>query len=648
MRTSSACFACAPRACVALLVAFIVGFAVRGAGEQLRNLIDADSALARAGAPITARISAPFAPARAAPAFAIRNRVAAGSTAFVEGGQRAAKRVGGAARTTRICAFGEAGNPKAAPRAKTCDTLCAVPNCPPPAQKPAGHAVAHRQRCALRTDACCSFACVDDFAATEYVAARDAPLSAHSCFGENGHVDDALGAAGGFLKRTCRYWNVCYLPRYAPGDAMTADQPHWGSGRGSLVYVAESTEEAEALRASDALSVGLAPLNAHKTVKPSGWASKLTPVPLTRAAFAAALSASRAAGARAEAPRVRRGDGAVADAAALLPFAKSLHVLYSSYNAENFGHFLTDELLPAFSALEAFGAATRDVQLLRAPLSAKHQLTFSCEWQRREWGEVQWEKCLQRYAELTLLLSDRPVREFEAYVAEVAAARGGGGGGGDVLCFDELVAGFGMLADHCDDATTHGRFLVRDLCNRGRAPQLFRFRQWMIDALDITPPPTRDTVLRRVLVWDRAPEDYKPERKIFGLEALCAEIEALYAAGPQHVACERFVQWTGVPIATQVSGRACSRRNELRAPLRAADALSPPLPASFAQSHSHLSSPCLSLPRVPPAVHRSSARRATPSLLCETGQLPLRASKSPAWACPGSLGCVGACGACGA
>ena len=30
----------------------------------------------------------------------------------------------------------------------------------------------------------------------------------------------------------------------------------------------------------------------------------------------------------------------------------NLHVVYGSYNAENFGHFLTDELLPGFSAME--------------------------------------------------------------------------------------------------------------------------------------------------------------------------------------------------------------------------------------------------------------------------------------------------------
>merc|ERR1740115_669107 len=41
------------------------------------------------------------------------------------------------------------------------------------------------------------------------------------------------------------------------------------------------------------------------------------------------------------------------------------HVYYISYNAENFGHFLSDELYPIYSILSAFGELQTNVQLIR-------------------------------------------------------------------------------------------------------------------------------------------------------------------------------------------------------------------------------------------------------------------------------------------
>jgi hypothetical protein len=47
------------------------------------------------------------------------------------------------------------------------------------------------------------------------------------------------------------------------------------------------------------------------------------------------------------------------------PYVSNIHVLYISYNAENFGHFLSDELFPAYSMLEAFGELDYNVQMVR-------------------------------------------------------------------------------------------------------------------------------------------------------------------------------------------------------------------------------------------------------------------------------------------
>lgn len=85
----------------------------------------------------------------------------------------------------------------------------------------------------------------------------------------------------------------------------------------------------------------------------------------------------------------------------------NVHTIYESYNAENFGHFLTDELYPAFSALSSFDRVEPDVQLLRRPTKTKWR--YSCDWQVANWGEGQGKKCDLNYEMLTPLMSTNPV-----------------------------------------------------------------------------------------------------------------------------------------------------------------------------------------------------------------------------------------------
>jgi len=59
---------------------------------------------------------------------------------------------------------------------------------------------------------------------------------------------------------------------------------------------------------------------------------------------------------------------------------------YVSYNSENFGHFISDELFPIFALLDGFDAYKGDdVQFIRLPMA---DYLYSCDWQIREWGEV--------------------------------------------------------------------------------------------------------------------------------------------------------------------------------------------------------------------------------------------------------------------
>jgi hypothetical protein len=100
---------------------------------------------------------------------------------------------------------------------------------------------------------------------------------------------------------------------------------------------------------------------------------------------------------------------------------------------------------------------------------------------------------------------------------------------GALLRFRVAVSGFGMLADHCDDPTTHGRRIgsatsfVHHNCNRGRQLQLVNFRKWTMHMLGLDP--NARPRKQRVLIWDRAASDYKPNRKVRGLPELKKRIE---------------------------------------------------------------------------------------------------------------------------
>ena len=235
--------------------------------------------------------------------------------------------------------------------------------------------------------------------------------------------------------------------------------PHWGSGRGALVYIAASEMEAALLRRTQELDVSLSPLmspamfanaqalraRSNKTGRPS---TRLSPITITRAQFNAALAARSNDASSSVSPRVR--------------MVSNVHVLYTSYNAENFGHVLSDELLPAYAAMEAFGALDYNVQLLRAPTLP--MVRFSCDWQKLNWGTVQAKKCARRYKDLVGALSANGVAELGAYNDRVL------GGGNAPICFDNLIAGEGYLSDHCDDYTKHGT-TTGAVLHRGRPTQ---------------------------------------------------------------------------------------------------------------------------------------------------------------------------------
>lgn len=89
-----------------------------------------------------------------------------------------------------------------------------------------------------------------------------------------------------------------------------------------------------------------------------------------------------------------------------LPQRKGIHILYESYNAGNFGHFIGDEMLPLYHAAHNFGfeEMLNDIQILRwidKTSNTTSPLRYSCESE----GYKNIEKCKGFYDMLSPLLS---------------------------------------------------------------------------------------------------------------------------------------------------------------------------------------------------------------------------------------------------
>eukprot|EP00466_Bigelowiella_natans_P020596 jgi/Bigna1/73543/fgenesh1_pg.24_\ len=210
---------------------------------------------------------------------------------------------------------------------------------------------------------------------------------------------------------------------------------------------------------------------------------------------------------------------------------------YVSYNAENFGHFLSDELFPAYSMLEAFDELDYNVQMIRHEL--KEPLQWSCDYQLKNWGPVQGKKCMFRYKQLSHLFTANEVITVKNYTRDM------GGRNHHPICFRKVAAGMGMLADHCEDGIGHGRKSnTRHDCNQGRQATLYNFRRYVMHNIGI-----RDVLPKknRVIIWDRDVKDYKAERKIFGLSKLKKRIEESL-----NIEVMLFVTWHGKPIKYQI------------------------------------------------------------------------------------------------
>ena len=147
---------------------------------------------------------------------------------------------------------------------------------------------------------------------------------------------------------------------------------------------------------------------------------------------------------------------------ALLPQRTGVHIMYESYNAENFGHFIGDELLPLYQAADLFGFANHlnDIQVVRWIDNNPNNKACGTVDDRR--------RCDRLYNTMFPLLSRRPLQHLTA--------------NNESFCVSDLIVGIGMLSDHCEDRTFHGRLPDGDpRCNYGSAQTFWRFREHLFN-----------------------------------------------------------------------------------------------------------------------------------------------------------------------
>ena len=151
-------------------------------------------------------------------------------------------------------------------------------------------------------------------------------------------------------------------------------------------------------------------------------------------------------------------------------------VLFYEYNAENFGHVLTDVLLPIYVALQGFGLENyRDITLFR--YSIIDAIGWSCDYHRRileakggisgRYGNVG-KHCDRFYKMIPEFMPDkkRPLQVLNGTTVEPT-------------CFQNLVVGMPMYSDDCDVGFERETD-VWSLCNHARQGQFWQFRNYLL------------------------------------------------------------------------------------------------------------------------------------------------------------------------
>eukprot|EP00035_Acanthoeca_spectabilis_P012868 m.233773 g.233773 ORF g.233773 m.233773 type:complete len:538 (+) comp15742_c0_seq2:428-2041(+) len=213
--------------------------------------------------------------------------------------------------------------------------------------------------------------------------------------------------------------------------------------------------------------------------------------------------------------------------------------IYYEFNGQNFGHMLTDILMPAYGAMAGFDKLDYDVQLVRFQIT--HDIPYSCDFQRNPgygtpgWkpGAITSEKndklCKLFYRMLVPSISSRPVLVLGDLFNKTQTP----------VCFDDLLVGSPALSDECTEKK-HGRNLSQvSHCNTGRMEQFWAFRCYTKANLGVEDvPPTK----HHVVVWKRSDK----KRALNNLDEACDLIRETLNVKVT------VIDWATIPIADQL------------------------------------------------------------------------------------------------
>lgn len=169
-------------------------------------------------------------------------------------------------------------------------------------------------------------------------------------------------------------------------------------------------------------------------------------------------------------------------------YEKQAHFYLHEYNAENFGHFVSDLLLPIYSALEAWDELDYDVQVVR--FQPDDPIGHSCDFQRMP------KLCVHFYEMMSPMISKHPFKLMKNILTDSNKA----------ICYDKLFAGASLLTDDCFDGNGGRGKKEGDPgypnteCMSGRQRQLWNFKEYTMQNVNVDSTPTKK---HTVLIWHR-------------------------------------------------------------------------------------------------------------------------------------------------
>jgi hypothetical protein len=171
-----------------------------------------------------------------------------------------------------------------------------------------------------------------------------------------------------------------------------------------------------------------------------------------------------------------------------IQYIHGLSTIVYEFNSENFGHMLTDVLMPMYVALDTFSMTERkDLQFFR--LYIHEAIGWSCDLQKTTTNGVvdptqaakNCDRMYQLFSQLTP--GHEPLQVLNATSMSPT-------------CFQSALVGMTHFGDDCNTKGDHGRKQdYWSLCNVARQGQFWNFRNWMLRNAGVSmAPPTRHRI----------------------------------------------------------------------------------------------------------------------------------------------------------